>query len=726
MPRNIQSSGLITGWLAVCSCDLQIDDIKTISICRSCGKRIDPGRQGSLTQLIFRSDICSCLRIGEDSQSSTLKGPAFEGFVDTGEEEEMLPLECDEFPVDRYKPVRELGRGSTGVVYLCRDRLLLGKRVAVKVLSVLTAEQLVSFQEEARTTSRLDHRGIGGILDFGSTTGGVPYMVLDYFPGMNLENYLLEYGPLDENTVRVIFLQVMEALEYAHRLGIFHRDLKPSNILVSFSEEGEIVAKLIDFGIARVSELTGATTRFQGRTLAGTPFYMSPDVAGGYDYSPASEVYSLGCVMFEILTGSVPFRGETALDTLLLHANAPLPPVDEVEEIKVSEQVKEFLMRCLEKNPDYRFGTMTAAREFLLADSKEEETRADEPVSRSSPPSLKFWGIALAVLGLAGLAGWQMVNSAIGPSPVIDYKPPDNTGTSSLDAKLTPEVRFVGKDSISLSGLYGQLDLKILSRYPQTRQLKVRFADMTSNPSSLAELPLSILRLDNCRLSEKTFKTLSRIRTLEDLSLIESAPVTGSSIAFLQTLPKLSSLQLNRIEIEQAQRWTEIFESMSKIRSIQQIYINSCGSITGENLRALRALPDLRYLTLAYCVIDNDCLPEISQCGGLESLSLRRCQSFDGSNLECLQSLKKLSRLDLGGTSIAPEHLDKVLLCSNLSRLDLADLNLSDRDIARIDQIRLEYLNLSNTQVSQPALSRLKRVKSIEMRSPSSGVSPMR
>ncbi|MBZ0188171.1 MAG: protein kinase, partial [Candidatus Obscuribacterales bacterium] len=158
-------------------------------------------------------------------EGPVFKGAAFEGYLDDGEGEEELELAPESFPVDRFKPISELGRGAGGSVYLCRDRLL-GKKVAIKVLHVLTGEQLIAFQEEARVTNKLDHPRIVSILDFGSTESGVPFMVLEYFPGETLREHLDNNGHMEEETARLVFLQVIDGLAYAHKRGIFHRDLK--------------------------------------------------------------------------------------------------------------------------------------------------------------------------------------------------------------------------------------------------------------------------------------------------------------------------------------------------------------------------------------------------------------------------------------------------------------------------------------------------------------------
>ncbi|MGD9683463.1 MAG: serine/threonine protein kinase [Candidatus Obscuribacterales bacterium] len=405
-PKSSPEAGSITQWVSVCACDLEISPEIEVEICKTCGKRIGSGRRGSFTQMIFRSDLCACQRpevvAGEVEQTNSVKkGPAFEGYIDSGDDEEELDLDSDSFPVDRFKPVRELGRGAGGTVYLCRDRLL-GKKVAVKILHVLTAEQLISFQEEAKATSRLEHPNIVQIVDFGSTESGVPFMVLEYFPGRSLLQYLEEFGYMSESDAIEVVSQIMRGLAYAHQKGIFHRDLKPGNILVKGIGEDSPEVKIIDFGLARVSELTGRLTAFQGRTLAGTPLYMSPDVINSHQYTAASEVYSLGCMLFEMLTGSVPFSGDSALDTLNLHATVEAPRIKERFDLPVSDHIESFLARCLQKEPGKRFQSMEAAISYLRESAESEQKTATVPAG--SKAARWKWAL-LPVLVLLVLSG---------------------------------------------------------------------------------------------------------------------------------------------------------------------------------------------------------------------------------------------------------------------------------------------------------------------------------
>jgi len=192
-PKRSKSDGSLTQWIMACTCDVAPDseiEQTAIELCQTCGKKIGKGRQGSFTQFIFRSDLCSCdlprpIKHGADSSPAApgtethSRMAVLEGgdLAPPPEElEEEMPLDEGIFPVERYRAIAVLGQGAGSKVYLARDRLL-NKLVAVKTLTAASPQMLISFQDEARATSRLRHRSIANVIDFGATTAGTPYMI---------------------------------------------------------------------------------------------------------------------------------------------------------------------------------------------------------------------------------------------------------------------------------------------------------------------------------------------------------------------------------------------------------------------------------------------------------------------------------------------------------------------------------------------------------------------
>ncbi|HVF56602.1 MAG TPA: protein kinase [Pyrinomonadaceae bacterium] len=208
----------------------------------------------------------------------------------------------------RYEIERPLGRGGIGVVYLARDRQLLGKRVVVKRLldESLRSEWMVrKFKHEMEALTRLDHRGIVGVRDAGETGDGLPYIVMQYIEGVDLAHALEPAGMSLERVARLM-RQAGRALSAAHEAGVLHRDLKPANIMLQPTSEGDEEVKLIDFGIAKVKNSVLAPSTAVAQAV-GTVSYMSPEQLNAEELTPASDVYSLGVIAYEMLTGRKPF-----------------------------------------------------------------------------------------------------------------------------------------------------------------------------------------------------------------------------------------------------------------------------------------------------------------------------------------------------------------------------------------------------------------------------------
>jgi serine/threonine protein kinase len=249
----------------------------------------------------------------------------------------------------------EIGRGGMATVYRARQ-LTMNRIVAVKVLprNLLHDPSFYErFEREVEVISHLEHPHIVPIYEYGQSDG-MPYIVMRYLGGGSLEGVIRRHlPPLD--TLEKPLRQIAQALDYAHQQGIIHRDLKPGNIMLD--ENGN--AYLSDFGIARVlgSNITGSM-------IVGTPAYMSPEQANGLPIDARSDIYALGVVLFEMLTGREPYQAETPMAILLKHINEPIPPITDYRD-DVPPAVEAVVNKATAKNPDHRYASASAMVEAL-------------------------------------------------------------------------------------------------------------------------------------------------------------------------------------------------------------------------------------------------------------------------------------------------------------------------------------------------------------------------
>ncbi len=369
----------------------------------------------------------------------------------------------------RYRVRRVVGEGGMGRVYLARQDSI-EKDVALKVLLEeysYRADVVLRFQQEAKSASRIKHPNVIAIYDFGQLPDGRFYLAAEFLEGHDLAHEIQKNGrPSVERSIEILLI-LCDALEAAHERGVVHRDMKPENI---FLENGEV--KIVDFGIAKLREMReelsatsqslGATTTpgmpriTRYGTICGTPEYMAPEQAAGQEVDGRADVYACGAILFELLTGKVPFQGATVVDTLMMHLANPPPRPNEVKPaLNLSRELEDVVIRALGKRPDDRFPTMGAFAEALvrtpegrLLAHRLRRRPASElpiplvasPIDRASaetvdeaPPKRSLLPAALGVLLVLGLAGGAAVWLSKRASPQL-------TPATSAHASAQPPV----------------------------------------------------------------------------------------------------------------------------------------------------------------------------------------------------------------------------------------------------------------------------------------------
>jgi eukaryotic-like serine/threonine-protein kinase len=264
---------------------------------------------------------------------------------------------------DRYRILKKLGEGGMGTVYLA-EHTTINKRLAIKVLSPEYShkQDLVDrFLQEARAASMIEQENVVEITDYGSTPGGSVFFAMEFLNGEDLAGTVKREGGLAWSRVKVIMLQICSALSAAHAAGIIHRDMKPENCYRIRRGNNEDFIKVLDFGIAKVQSDEGDGARALTRTgmIFGTPEYMSPEQAKGERVDHRVDVYAVGVIMYELLTGRVPFTADTFMGILTKHMfEAPPAPSAFVPEASIPYEAEAVILKALQKDREYRFQNM--------------------------------------------------------------------------------------------------------------------------------------------------------------------------------------------------------------------------------------------------------------------------------------------------------------------------------------------------------------------------------
>jgi serine/threonine-protein kinase len=268
----------------------------------------------------------------------------------------------------KYKVERLLGQGGMGKVYLAHN-VALDQKVVLKVLLPEYGQDpdtVKRFQHEGRAASRLRHPNVIQVMDFGAMEDGTLYMAMEFLPGKDLAHLIQNEFPLGDRRIARIASQILAALTEAHAQNIIHRDLKPENVMIEQRRGDPDFVKVLDFGIAKI---TDAKTKLTAAGLVcGTPEYMSPEQAKGADLDPRSDLYSVGVITYQMVTGLLPFESDTPVGFLMKHlTEPPMPPSQRQPEVDVPPELEAFIMKAISKNPADRFANAEEMREALLA-----------------------------------------------------------------------------------------------------------------------------------------------------------------------------------------------------------------------------------------------------------------------------------------------------------------------------------------------------------------------
>jgi len=569
----------------------------------------------------------------------------------------------------RYERRGELGRGGIGTVYLAHD-LTLGKLVAIKVLnSDLTSEQLLRFQQEAKISGRLKHQNIVSVLDFGATDTGHPYLIMEYLRGDSLAQ-IISSGPLELRDALSIFEGICLALQHSHEMGVLHRDLKPENVILATTESGEVSVKVVDFGLARLSEVQDHRLTQTG-AMVGSPLYMSPEQCSGSSIRETSDIYSMGCLMFQSLTGSPPFQGGTSVETVMMHKTAEPDSMHGRSGEAFPSEIEKVVATCLKKNPAARyqsFDELKRALDLVPSEGSSSHAREDEqPGSRISPKSLPV--IVLLVVILLAV-----------PGAYLFLRPHGEQVTAPKGSKLSKtksKKRLPGEISSSFLVTVGPQGVEI------NKQLAIR-------DDSLAELAdkydkIALLNVSFGELTGSGFRHLTNTKVVELDA--DYSKITDDGLKYIASLPGLEKVALRDCDL----LTNEGLKNLSSSKTLRTVLIG--GAKLDENLiKSFWSGPaTLIKIQPKRMRITSKGIAYLEGVKGLRQLQFQQCD-LDDSIWSALRKNKQLQYLCVSGAAT----LSKRDL-TNIFSVPVPELGLFDVEVRAAD---LPYVLEANDRLS--------------------------
>ncbi len=556
---------------------------------------------------------------------------------------------------EHYDMLEEIGSGGNGIVYKARHRLL-NYLVAIKMLKANKLEQNIirRFNQEAKAISTLDHATIVKLKDYGLTELGQPYMVLDYIPGITLSVYLESNLSLPVKEFIKVFVQCCEGLQHAHDVGILHRDLKPSNIM--FTEDFKV--RIVDFGIAKIIDLADqAAGLTKTGEVFGSPKYMSPEQASGKRVDHRSDIYSIGVVMFESLTGVVPFSGNNTIEVLTSHINAKPPSIESLNP-SIPTELHEIVAKCLIKDPNERFQSMNDLRTALL------EVKAGRKKSSSSPNKFRKSDVMLAAVGLVLIVGIGMLAQfMISLSKPPEVRKPvhelDELLSFSNDG-LTARKYFKAHINEKVINLDRQVAVTVdvndasLSEFDNTNvteELTMRGSKLEGPGfAHLIHLPLRKLAISTNSMPNRAIDEIKHMKKLEILD-ISGTNVDDQGLIELAKLPKLKTLFIK----DEEKITNHGLANLAGLRTLDTLYLSKDAWLRAAGIRNLANCPSLRVLKLDRSGISAPDLVPIKELKHLKVLTLRDTKIGDDGikNLED----SRIEQLDLQRTPITDKAL---------------------------------------------------------------------
>lgn len=375
----------------------------------------------------------------------------------------------EELELERYRIYNKIGAGGWSHVYRAEHKGL-NKVIALKVLHehyATDAEKVMRFQKEALAASSLQHPNIAAVQDYGLLPNGQPFIAMDYVTGTSLADKINECTTLSLTEAIKISIQICNGLAFAHERGFVHRDLKPGNIMIAQDESGQPLVKILDFGLAKLVEETDTTRLTKTGDVLGTPAYMSPEQCKGQGLDHRSDLYSLGCVIYELVTGHPPFQADTALDCMIKHYTEEPPPMVSSTSDVTAKALEIVVLRALQKRAADRYNSAMELRKDLLAVLDSPSSLKRERAGNSRRMSMQLGLCVLATIALALTAVFYFQSHSASQSSPTHQAFLAALGTAKQNMRVDHAMMLVNKEIDRLRSTDGALAPQLPDLYAE-------------------------------------------------------------------------------------------------------------------------------------------------------------------------------------------------------------------------------------------------------------------
>ena len=632
--------------------------------------------------------------------------------------------------MDKFVVIEHLGTGGMGSVFKVQH-LHLKTFYALKCLNHKQGNDAIwrRFENEARAANRLDHPNLIKVHDSGLLSDGQPYFVMDLVEGTTLSQELERRGTITLVQALKIFIQVGFALSYAHSNGVIHRDIKPSNIMLVKNTSGSLggSVKVVDFGIAKLTgkdEYNQMTLTRTGEVF-GSPLYMSPEQCMGIAVDHRSDLYSLGCVMYEALTGAPPVVGDNALTTMMRHqTETPIPMRQASLGLEFPDAIEHVVAKLLEKDPEKRYESANLLTADLVAIEQghvvKEHELADNARSLVAIPRAltvkhqdshtMLFVVAILILVLGFSMGFLVgrgvpvstqpstepntANSASNASRASKPRRIDDTEGNFPPAELESDQTFSNLDAKPFSTLYEGGKKRVFD-FPKNKTLATRCS------KDWKQLPTR-----KCLLSGQVI-----IDDFEPMYLTFDWTTSESPVVFAKFRDdEVAGVKITNI----SKNVTEILNHVSKYKPLTKLWLE-CTPFNKSNIAQVNTMKHLTSLNLRGSMLSGH---DIASLVRLRQLADLNCGSTEqmGVALVKLKGSNALQGLSLNTCSLTREDLKSIAQIPNLKDLDLTNNNVvTDETLKDLSVLsKLEVLDLQECSITAKSIATLERMHALK------------